>query len=395
MDFFGKEMYEKGMEFQKKMMEQYMDGVRNYNKMFTEAVEKAEGAELSDAFDVEKMQQNTMDMMKSAADMSSSVMEFYMDAYKDASEAWKSAIATPAYFKQPEFAPLLDRMNFSADAFRKLFDFWNEFISSSMQFTGDPAEASKKMMEFSNKMVQDMTAGFFKPFGAEFPDSMADSLQSLGKTVLSFYNDFMKPWTSRQEAFVDNYIKAAGGDKEGMTNFIDMTQAAYEESFGKMLRMNNVGMTREHAAVAMQFADACVRMFLSSVEITAKMQTVMKEAGQETFDKVREMMEDEDKSVTFKDFYDLWIRVNSAAINKLYNTDEYSVFLNEFSGNAYDFKIKYDEFMERMLSGLPIPTNSEMKAVYKTVYDLRKDVRKLKKEIKDLRKELDELKGAK
>ena len=45
-----------------------------------------------------------------------------------------------------------------------------------------------------------------------------------------------------------------------------------------------------------------------------------------------------------------------------------------------------------MLSSLPIPTNSEMKSVYKTVYDLRKDVRDLKKEIAALRAELDSLK---
>ena len=393
MEFFDKGMYEKSLEFQKKMMEQYMDGVRSYSKMFTDAVEKSEDGEPAAAFDMDKMHENTMEMMKTAADMSSSVMDFYMNSYKDAADTWKKAISASSYFKMPEFAPIMDRMGFSAEVFQKLFEFWKQFAKSSSTFASDPSEFMEDYRASSKKIIEDITASFLKPFGMQDLSSLTDAWQSLGKTMFTSYNDFMEPWTSRQEELMDCYMKAAAGDKEGQTNFIDLMQAAYEESFGKLLRMNNVGMTREHAAVAMQFMDACVRMFLSSVEITAKMQTVLREAGEQTFDKVREMIMDEDRTLTFKDFYDLWIKINSTAINKLYNTDEYSVFLNEFSGNAYDFKIKYDEFMERMLSVLPVPTNSEMKDVYKTVYDLRKDVRKLKKEVKELRKELDEIKG--
>ena len=38
-----------------------------------------------------------------------------------------------------------------------------------------------------------------------------------------------------------------------------------------------------------------------------------------------------------------------------------------------------NKVLERMLSSLPIPTNTDMKSLYKTVYDLRKEVRDLKK----------------
>ena len=41
--------------------------------------------------------------------------------------------------------------------------------------------------------------------------------------------------------------------------------------------------------------------------------------------------------------------------------------------------IAQNKVYERMLSTLPIPTNTDMKSLYKTVYDLRKDVRDLKK----------------
>jgi predicted nucleic acid-binding Zn-ribbon protein len=88
----------------------------------------------------------------------------------------------------------------------------------------------------------------------------------------------------------------------------------------------------------------------------------------------------------------MWIKINSEAINKLYFTDDFTGFLGKFADNAYDFKKVSDEFMENMLAALPVPTNSEMKSVYKTVYDLRKEVRDLKKEIKALRDEIEGLK---
>ena len=88
----------------------------------------------------------------------------------------------------------------------------------------------------------------------------------------------------------------------------------------------------------------------------------------------------------------MWIRINSQTINTFYFTDEFASFLGGYANNAYDFKKNWDQYMEKALSSLPIPTNSEMKSVYKTVYDLRKEVRSLKKEIKALRAELNELK---
>ena len=100
------------------------------------------------------------------------------------------------------------------------------------------------------------------------------------------------------------------------------------------------------------------------------------------------MTADSEKSITFKEFYDMWIRVNSEAINRFYFTDEFAEFMGEYANNAYDFKKKSDEFLESILSVLPVPTDSEMKSVYKTVYELRKEVHGLKKEISELQQQL-------
>ena len=42
--------------------------------------------------------------------------------------------------------------------------------------------------------------------------------------------------------------------------------------------------------------------------------------------------------------------------------------------------------MEKMLAQIPVPTNTEMKSLYKPVYDLRKEVAALQKQVQELEK---------
>ena len=219
-----------------------------------------------------------------------------------------------------------------------------------------------------------------------------ESYADLGKTVNTAFAYFMAPWKDKREELLDCITKASTGDKESYARFVSLVTDAYQSSFGKLFNMNNIGITKDKADMNLQMLDSYVRMMFSYFEIAANVQNILRDANTELWQQVQELLADPEKEFTFKDFYDMWIKVNSAAVNKFYYTDEFADFINEYATNAYDFKIKADRFMESMLSSLPIPTNSEMKSVYKTVYDLRKDVRDLKKEIAALRAELDSLK---
>ena len=65
--------------------------------------------------------------------------------------------------------------------------------------------------------------------------------------------------------------------------------------------------------------------------------------------------------------------------NGLLGTEEFAKVFDEFSDKYAQYMSAQNKVYERMLSSLPIPTNTDMKSLYKTVYDLRKEVRDLKK----------------
>lgn len=90
---------------------------------------------------------------------------------------------------------------------------------------------------------------------------------------------------------------------------------------------------------------------------------------------------------TFREFYDLWSSTTEKELMKLLETDDFSKTFDYFSDMYSQYISALNKVYERMLASLPIPTNTDMKSLYKTVYDLRKDVRDLKTELAALKEQ--------
>ncbi len=389
MDFFNKEMYEKGLRFQKDMMGQYMDAVENFSKFFHNDRNDAEKNNAENVFGT--MQAATEAMLKNAGDMTQNMWK----SYENMIRMWFDFTPGSDIFQRmnpADVMPVMERFFTSMSVYTKLYDFWKECIADASESIKDPFGAAERYVQKSEELLRELAGEFFKPVMSEDVFSLMESYADLGKTVNTAFSDFMEPWKEKREDFLDCIAKASTGDKESYARFVSLVTDAYQSSFGKLFNMNHIGITKEKADINLQMLDSYVRMMFSYFEIAANVQNILRDANTELWQQVQELLADPEKKLTFKDFYDMWIRVTSAAVNKFYYTDEFADFINEYATNAYDFKIKADKFMESMLSSLPIPTNSEMKSVYKTVYDLRKEVRDLKKEIAELRAELDSLK---
>jgi hypothetical protein len=342
MDFFNKELYEQGLKFQKNMMDQYMDAVNTFTGHFTAGSEKkADDSKKNNFFDA---------------------------------------------------ASVMNNFTESMSVYTKLFDFWKDYAENLTEYAKDPGSAMEKYREKADEFMDEFTEKILKPVMPEDVFKVIESCTNLSENMESAWTDFISPWTDKNDEFLKCIRLAANGDKEAYSKFRSLVMEAYNASYGKLFKINSIGMGRDKMSLALQMLDSYTRMMTNYFYMAVDIQGILKDANTELTEKIREMVSDSEKPVTFKDFYDMWIKINSEAINKLYFTDDFTGFLGKFADNAYDFKKVSDEFMENMLAALPVPTNSEMKSVYKTVYDLRKEVRDLKKEIKALRDEIEGLK---
>lgn len=386
MDFFNKEMYEKGLKLQKDMMGQYMDAVENFSKYFQADPDKSDKSE--NMFSA--VQDAAETMLKNAGDMTGNMWK----SYENMLRLWMDFTPGTDMFRRmnpSDIMPIMQRFFGSMSVYTKLYDFWKECIAEASSDPSDIFGSANRYAEKSEALLRELAEEFVKPILSEDVFTLMDSYANFGKTWNTAWADFMAPWTEKKDEFLDCIAKASTGDKDSYARFVALVTDAYQSSFGKLFNVNNIGLGKEKADLNLQMLDSYVKMMFSYFEIAANVQNILRDANTELWKKLQEQMENAEKGLTFKDFYDLWLRTNSEAINKFYFTDEFAAFINEYASNAYDFKKKSDEFMESALSVLPIPTNSEMKSVYKTVYDLRKDVRDLKKEIASLRAELENL----
>ena len=153
----------------------------------------------------------------------------------------------------------------------------------------------------------------------------------------------------------------------------------YEQELEKYFTIMGFGLNRESNADYMNCVNQANKAMISMGALLAIVMKTAKDSFADIAEKVQKDLAAGKSITTFRDFYKVWYTVTEDAYEKLLLTDEFSKAFTDFSDKYALFMIAKNKVVERMLSSIPIPTNTDMKSLYKTVYDLRKDVRDLKK----------------
>jgi len=77
--------------------------------------------------------------------------------------------------------------------------------------------------------------------------------------------------------------------------------------------------------------------------------------------------------------YQEWMNISDKTFVSLFESDHYSVLMAEVSALQLKLKKDVEGQMEKMLENVPVATRSEMDELYKTIYELKKEVRQLEK----------------
>jgi class III poly(R)-hydroxyalkanoic acid synthase PhaE subunit len=252
------------------------------------------------------------------------------------------------------------------DAFTKVFDMWKSF--------GDPnamvQDFQKKYMDATAEIIKGLFPANVQPFVARPIDFM--------NMMVEYYKQFVSPW---MEIDSDIMQRIAQGDADAYIDFFKEYQVKYEEELEKYFTIMGMGLNREANEDYMALLNQWNKAMISMGELMA----VVTKTGEESFQQITEKVQNdlsEGKSITtFRDFYTIWYTVTEEAFEKLLATDEFAHVFDDFSARYAQYMIAQNKVYERMLAFLPIPTNTDMKSLYKTVYDLRKAVRDLQKAV--------------
>lgn len=252
------------------------------------------------------------------------------------------------------------------DLYGKVFDLWKGLGDPASFLQNYQHQYSELMQEFMKNFMPAGSLGFF-----EKPQELLDA-------CVNYYKEVLSPWMEIDTSILE---RLAMGDRRAYTDFFHEFNQKYEESFAKMFSMMGMGANRESNQDQMQAISTYIKMLFAAGEMAGLILDSFKDSMQRLVERYNKGLQEGKVLTTFREFYDFWYGVTEEVLLELLNTDEFARIFGDFSDKYSKYMIATNKVYERMLSTLPIPTKTDMDSLYKTVYDLRKDVRDLRREL--------------
>ncbi len=257
------------------------------------------------------------------------------------------------------------------EMYNQLYDFYKGLTN--------PADFTQNLQDNYNKMFSALIQNVIPNENfAELFKHPQDLIQSCVK----FYQNMMSPWMKIDEDLVKRVMD---GDVNAAIQFFTEISEKYDATFGKVVKMMNMGINLEVADEQQRAMDAYFKLMFSAGKLAAILSKSNNDSSKTLTETYQKMIKAGQEVTTFKEFYDLWYNTNEKAMEDLFATETFSKAFADFTDKYFKYMAASNAVLERNLAKLPIPTNKDMNSLYLTVYNLRKDVRDLKREIESLK----------
>ena len=278
---------------------------------------------------------------------------------------------------------IFQKINQSAEVYKNIYKVWESLNSTG--FTPDTESIQRVFNEWTaqySKFIEDnYIANLPGPIQKTFKQ-FSDMNESYQKLM----TDFFLPWADDSSQF----SKLAFKTPYMMTSFdsfiamVKLWKENYDQSYKKLLNMPSMGMNRELLERQYDGIDKTVTFMTSYMEFFAQVFKVNQETMQKVVTDFAEMMKAGTQPKSMEEFHKYWAKEIDKSFDKIYLTDDFSKLMSTVVDSTMELKKETDKLMEEYMSVLPLPKRSDMDSLYKTVYDLKKEVKSLKKELAKL-----------
>lgn len=371
---FFTQWYQQQINWAKQMSE--------YNQNFLKNSMSGDASQMFNTQNVWNMwQQNPM--MKSFETMNPSQWQQNIDAATENMKAFWSQfqnILNSNYsdlYKNFQNGTLMDSykgMFNMTDGFSKFYEMWMPMMKSMQDKTFN--------MDVFNKNFNMDT---YKEFMNKYFSFVPQNTQEYFDQMKNAYGDMMKNNAAQFNGMFGNM-------KNSFQNMMPQMQA---NPFAQMLSTYQ-NMTQQMQAAVSPFAKIMTptndtKNMQAWVEImdmvniynikNASLQYMVYQNGSKVMENIAQSVmhkiENGEEVNSMLKLYQEWLNTSDKMFVELFETDEYSQLMAEVSSLQLRIKKAIEIQTEKMFANVPVATRSEMDEVYKTIYDLKKQVRQL------------------
>lgn len=278
-------------------------------------------------------------------------------------------------FTQPQ--EMFSKMLSGANMFQNLNRFWEDLNANITGKESDPLKLFTRWKEDYLKMVAD-----------NFVSYLPEQMQMFFKNPMDIFtmstntsNKFLSPWLEGAQDLQNLLSKSMTGDKTAYIEFNKLWNEKFSSTYGKLLNMPQFSMNREQMQKQMQSVNALINFINPMNEFVATMAKVNQETLEKIIKDYQQMLAEGTSPKSYKEFYEYWLKQNEAAYQNLFGTAEFSKLFAQVLDAGVNCKKDFDNLLENQLKFLPFPSRADMDSVYKTLDDLKREVRALKKEV--------------
>ena len=263
-------------------------------------------------------------------------------------------------------------------SYSAVFDLWKSLNEKNSVLDKDSAmQIYDAWLKQSFSLIRSNIAPNVPEYLKDFTERFVGQMESSSEKM----SEYAKNWSDNADALHKAYMDSFAGGPQGFLEFLDVWQKNYDETFGKMMNAPTFGKDMDFWRLQKASLDRFIKYNVAAIKFYTSLFEIAQDATKQVLEDYVTMSAEGTQPKTFDEFYKYWSKMVSAAYEKVLFSENLSVL----SGNMVDamsrFKIEYDKLCEMYLASAPVPKNSDMDDVYKTMYELKKEVRALKKEM--------------
>ncbi len=277
----------------------------------------------------------------------------------------------------PTLKGVVDQMTASQASMMRFFELalkaW-QIISPKMQAGEDWQSV---LSDFSNQWYQQLVGG---PAG--FAGASKD-INELWRFYMAEWQKMGQPWMQSFGQTPWQFSQAMTGAGSELGELSRLHWDAYERSFGRMTEAPMLGFNRDLMVKLASGFDVWVEFRKASADYHVLLAKTSAKAFEQVMKEMVAISERGEKIESVRTLMNLWMDTIDQSFTKLYKTEEYLNVQRNMSNAVMKYRMKEQEIVEVMMKMFNLPTRSELDDAYRSLYELRREVKAMKKALKE------------
>jgi hypothetical protein len=266
----------------------------------------------------------------------------------------------------------------NADTYTKMFQTWMPMMEQLQNGKFDMETFTKSFSPEMTKEIMDKMFSFM-------PDNNMNEMYSNWMKQMNAWNGNAQTqgtemWNNWKGQYENNMSTAMNQPFEQMMNMYNMMTEQFNQASNPFMKMMTPNADKKILETMKEINDKMVKFNMKNTQMKFMMYEKGNKAMQNFATTLNEKVQKGESVENFMTFYTEFLNTMDAEMVELFGSEHFSQLQAEMSSLGFRLKKQMDEQMENTLSNLPIVTRTEMDSMYKSMYEMNKELRNLLRE---------------